>query len=115
MLKREIRSFGYAFRGLASAFRSEPHLRFHLLAAVAVVAAGCWFGLTRTEWCVVVLCIASVFAAELFNTAVEKLVDLVSPGYNKTAGLVKDLASAAVLITAAGAAIAGGVIFWDKL
>lgn len=70
-----------------------------------------FFGITRTEWIVIILCIGVVIAAELFNTAIEKLVDLVSPERHPIAGQVKDIAAGAVLVCAVAAAIIGIIIF----
>ena len=69
-----------------------------MIAAMAVIIAGIVLGITRTEWIMVVMCIGTVIAAELFNTAIEKLVDLVSPERHPVAGRVKDIAAGAVLI-----------------
>lgn len=74
-------------------------------------SAGIVLGITRTEWIMVVMCIGTVIAAELFNTAIEKLVDLVSPERHPVAGQVKDIAAGAVLICAVAAAIIGLIIF----
>jgi diacylglycerol kinase (ATP) len=82
-----------------------------LIAAMAVIIAGIVLGITRTEWIMVVMCIGTVIAAELFNTAIEKLVDLVSPERHPVAGRVKDIAAGAVLICAVAAAIIGLIIF----
>lgn len=68
-----------------------------------------------SEWLWIVAAITFVLVAELFNTALELLVDLVSPGYNKAAGIVKDLASAAVLLAAVFAVIVALIIFTPKL
>lgn len=78
---------------------------------MAVIIAGIVLGITRTEWIMVVMCIGTVIAAELFNTAIEKLVDLVSPERHPVAGRVKDIAAGAVLICAVAAAIIGLIIF----
>ncbi len=82
-----------------------------MIAAMAVIIAGIVLGITRTEWIMVVMCIGTVIAAELFNTAIEKLVDLVSPERHPVAGRVKDIAAGAVLICAVAAAIIGLIIF----
>lgn len=82
-----------------------------MIAAMAVIIAGIVLGITRTEWIMVVMCIGTVIAAELFNTAIEKLVDLVSPERHPVAGQVKDIAAGAVLICAVAAAIIGLIIF----
>lgn len=110
-LKEQLRSFGYAWKGIQSCVGKEQNLSFHLIAAMAVIIAGIVLGITRTEWIMVVMCIGTVIAAELFNTAIEKLVDLVSPERHPVAGQVKDIAAGAVLICAVAAAIIGLIIF----
>lgn len=110
-LKKQLRSFGYAWKGIQSCVGKEQNLSFHLIAAMAVIIAGIILGITRTEWIMVVMCIGTVIAAELFNTAIEKLVDLVSPERHPVAGRVKDIAAGAVLICAVAAAIIGLIIF----
>lgn len=113
--KKQIRSFGYAWKGIRCCVGKEQNLSFHLIATVAVVIAGFVFGINRTEWMIMLLCIGVVIAAELFNTAIEKLVDLVSPGHHPLAGQVKDIAAGAVLVCAVAAAIAGLIIFLPYL
>lgn len=110
-LKKQLRSFGYAWKGIQSCVGKEQNLSFHLIAAMEVIIAGIVLGITRTEWIMVVMCIGTVIAAELFNTAIEKLVDLVSPERHPVAGQVKDIAAGAVLICAVAAAIIGLIIF----
>ena len=114
-LKKQLRSFGYAWKGIQSCVGKEQNLSFHLIAAMAVIIAGIVLGITRTEWIMVVMCIGTVIAAELFNTAIEKLVDLVSPERHPVAGRVKDIAAGAVLICAVAAAIIGIIIFLPYL
>lgn len=109
--KKQIRSFGYAWKGIRQCVGREQNLGTHLVVTAAVIAAGILFGITRTEWMIIVLCIGVVIAAELFNTAIEKLVDLVSPEWNAVAGQVKDIAAGAVLVCAVAAAVIGGIIF----
>ena len=110
-LKKQLRSFGYAWKGIQSCVGKEQNLSFHLIAAMAVIIAGIVLGITRAEWIMVVMCIGTVIAAELFNTAIEKLVDLVSPQQHPVAGQVKDIAAGAVLVCAATAAIIGLIVF----
>ena len=107
-LKKQLRSFGYAWKGIQSCVGKEQNLSFHLIAAMAVIIAGIVLGITRTEWIMVVMCIGTVIAAD---TAIEKLVDLVSPERHPVAGRVKDIAAGAVLICAVAAAIIGLIIF----
>lgn len=109
--KKQIRSFGYAWKGIRSCVGKEQNLSFHLIAATIVIIAGFALGITRTEWIVIILCIGIVIAAELFNTAIERLVDLVSPQRHPLAGQAKDIAAGAVLVCAVAAAIIGLIIF----
>ena len=114
-LKKQLRSFGYAWQGMKACVGKEQNLSFHLLVTLAVVVAGCCFGITRMEWVAVVLCIGLVVGAELMNTAIERLVDLVSPQRHPLAGQVKDIAAAAVLVCAATAIVVGAVVFFPYL
>lgn len=109
--KKQFHSFGYAWQGIRCCVGKEQNLSFHLIAAVVVMTAGFALGISRVEWMIIVLCIGVVIAAELFNTAIEKLVDLASPGRHTLAGQVKDIAAGAVLVCAASAAIIGLIIF----
>lgn len=115
MLQKRLRSFRYAFSGIGALMRSTPNARIHLLAAIAAVAMGFCLSISTLEWSLVVLAIASVFAAEAFNTALEQLTDLVSPGQHPLAGKAKDLAAGAVLLAAMGAAATGLLVFGPRL
>ena len=109
--KKQIRSFGYDWKGLRQCIGKEQNLSFHLITTIIVIGAVILFDITRTEWMIIILCIGMVVAAELFNTAIERLVDLVSPERHPIAGQVKDIAAGAVLVCAVAAAIIGGIIF----
>lgn len=109
--KKQLRSFHYAWNGIRNCVGKEQNLSFHLLTTVAVLIAGVAFGITPNEWIAIILCIGLVIGAELFNTAIERLVDLVSPERHPIAGLVKDIAAGAVLICALAAIIVGLIIF----
>ena len=109
--KKQLRSFGYAWKGIRCCVGKEQNLSFHLIVTVLTIIAGFLLDITRTDWMIVILCIGVVIAAELFNTAIEKLVDLVSPERHPIAGQVKDIAAGAVLVCAATAAIIGLVVF----
>ena len=109
--KKQLRSFGYAWKGIRCCIGKEQNLSFHLIATVVTVIAGFLLEITRIDWMIVILCIGVVIAAELFNSAIEKLVDLVSPERHPIAGQVKDIAAGAVLVCAATAAIIGVIVF----
>jgi diacylglycerol kinase len=114
-MRKFIRGFGYAFNGIWHAAATQLNFRVHLVAALVAGYAGYALHISKDEWLWIVLCIALVLVAELFNTAIEFLTDLVSPDYNKKAGLVKDMSAGAVLITAIGALIIGLIILVPKL
>ena len=110
-----IKSIYHAFNGIGSAFRQEHNLWIHTFAAIAAVVTGFVFNISAGEWMVVALVIGGVFVAELFNSAIESLVDVISPEHSKKAGAIKDMAAGAVLITAITAVVAGLIIFIPKL
>lgn len=110
-LKKQLRSFGYAWKGIRSCVGKEQNLSFHLITSAIVIIAGLILDITQMEWIIIALCIGIVITAELFNTAIERLVDLVSPEQHPIAGQVKDIAAGAVLICATAAAIIGLIIF----
>ncbi len=112
---KSIRSFRFAFLGIWQFFRNENNAKVHLLVTVIVLVAGYYFQLERNEWRWIVAAIALVWITELVNTAIEKLVDLVSPDFDPRAGAIKDLAAGAVLLSALAAVVIGGLIFWPHL
>jgi diacylglycerol kinase len=104
-------SFGYAFAGVAHAVRTQRNAQIHLAVAVCAFVAGIVTRLTWVEWAVLAVAMGSVFAAELINTALECLVDLVSPDYHERARAAKDTAAGAVLFTALAAVAVGVCLF----
>ncbi len=110
-IKKRIKSFGYAFQGIGNFIRKEPNAWIHCTAVVVVTSLGIYFGISATEWCIVILCFGLVLMAEAFNTAIERLVDLVSPDFHPLAGTIKDVAAGTVLLGAIAVAIVGCIIF----
>lgn len=110
-----LRSFGYAINGLLALFRYENNAKFHLLAAGLAVFTGVLFRLNTFEWALIVVAIGGVWATEAFNTALEKLCNLVSPDFHPQVKAIKDLAAAAVLVMALVAFVIGLIIFGQKL
>ena len=104
-------SFKFAFKGMTAVFRSEPNMHLHVLASMVVFVMAYTFEVTRTEWCLLVLCVGLVWMAEIFNTSIETLTDLVSPEQHVLAGKTKDLAAGAVLMAAITAVVIGLIIF----
>ncbi len=114
-ITKRLRSFIFAFKGIGTVLQTQPNFRIHLAIATIVLITGILIQLTMTEWCIIVVAISLVLSLEMINTALEFLVDLVSPQYAEKAGKVKDLAAGAVLISAIGAAIVGILIFGQKI
>ncbi len=110
-----LESFGYAFKGLAFTFRTERNIKVMLGAAAAVVTLGFVLGLDVTSWAIVLLCCGVVLCAELLNTAIETVVDLVSPEYDAMAGHAKDVAAAAVWILSAFVGVVGLLVFGSAI
>ncbi|WP_295720678.1 diacylglycerol kinase family protein [Mucilaginibacter sp.] len=114
-MKRLLRSFGFAFKGLRYATLTQPNFRIHLALAFIAVVLGALLQISFAEWQWIMLSIAIVLVTELINTGIETLTDLVSPGYHEKAGHVKDVCAASVVIAALFALITGIVIFLPKL
>jgi len=113
--KDRLKSFVYAFNGIVKTMKSEHNFLIHLMVMFLVIVFGFVFQVTKTEWVLLVLSIGFVLTAEIFNSAIEVLTNLVSPEQNSKAGLTKDMAAGAVLISAITAAIVGLIIFVPKL
>ena len=114
-MRKLIQSFGYAFNGIGHAVKTQLNFRIELVTAVLSVCLGFALHISVNEWQWVMLNIVLVLMAELFNTAIEFLTDLASPGYNELAGRVKDVSSGAVLISCFFALTSGTIIFLPKL
>ena len=114
-VRKNLRSFRFAIEGIWTLFRFENNAKIHLLAAGIVVIAGFWLQLDRIEWALVLTQVALVLAAEAFNTAIEKLADVVSPERHPQIKAVKDLSAGAVLLVVILAVIVGTLIFGTKL
>lgn len=103
-------SFIFAAKGVKYSLVSQRNMKIHLLATVIVMGAGIYFSLELWEWCLIVFAIGLVWVAEIFNTALEEMIDLVSPHYNVRAGNAKNLAAGAVLIAAINAFVIGVLV-----
>jgi len=113
--RKRLKSFYYAFNGVWLLLRYEPNAWIHAVAAIVVILAGFFFHISSFEWCFICFAIGSVIVAEGFNTAIEKIADLISPEYHPIIKQVKDIAAGCVLITAIAAACVGLIIFLPKV
>ncbi len=100
MLKQMFKSIGIAFDGIIDLIKSENNAKIHLVSTIVVVIVGLKLQFLAIEWLWISLAIAGVWVAELINTAIEKLTDLVSPEINPIAKKVKAYAAGAVLVMA---------------
>jgi diacylglycerol kinase len=108
-------SFRYAAEGIWIAFLHERVFTIELLAALVVSVAGVIFKVSGIEGAVLTICMTLVLSAECLNSALERMVDLVTPEYHPLAKQIKDLAAGAVLVTAIGSVIVGLQIFGPKV
>ncbi|WP_164102322.1 diacylglycerol kinase [Candidatus Laterigemmans baculatus] len=115
MLQHWTRKFRCAIRGVRWGVDKQSSFLVHLPAAAAVVLAAAVLGVAAWEWCVLLLSIAIVVAAELFNTAIEGLVRRLHPERHPEIGRVLDISAGAVLVTALGAAAVGLIVLGGAL
>jgi diacylglycerol kinase (ATP) len=110
-----VRSFGYAFEGLAYLVRTQRNFRTHLVVALAALVAGVALGLSAVEWAILVLAIAFVVMAEGLNTGIELAVSLASPERRPEAKAAKDIAAGMVLLAAIASVGVGISLFGPRV
>ena len=113
--KRLVDSFNFAIEGLISALKNEKHMKVHILAAIIIVILAIVINASKVEILIISLSVSFVIITELVNTAVEAIIDLVSPERHPLAKLAKDVAAGAVLVAAINALCVGYLLFYDKL
>lgn len=109
--KTVVSSFAHALEGLVHAFRTQRHMRFHLVIIMIVMAGALFFRISAVELIIVFFTIALVLVTELLNTAAEMSVGLVVQKYHPWAKIIKDVAAGSVLVASANAVAVGTVIF----
>lgn len=114
-LRQWLKSANFAIEGILHGARTQRHLRYHFISAAVVLIASYVLGVTRLEFILLSLAVILVLSAEMLNSAVEAIVDLVSPNYTEKARIAKDIAAGAVFITAFGAAVLGYVILFPYI
>lgn len=113
--KKIVNSFKYAFEGFISSFKTERNMKIHIIIMILVIIAGISLKINKYEWIICIICFAIVIGGELFNTAIETIVDIVMPYKNEKAKIAKDISASGVLILAIGSAIVGLIIFVPKI
>ncbi len=113
MMKKQLFSFSCAIKGFFGAVCCEGHLRFHLVAAAYVLVFSAFYSFSAAQLALLILLIACVIGAELFNTAIENACDAVTVEQNEFIKRAKDIAAGAVLVFAVAAAAVAVIFFWD--
>ena len=113
--KKIANSFKYAIQGFISSFKTERNMKIHIFIMLCVILVGWWLKISKIEWIVCIILFGIVISAELVNTAIETVVNIVMPYRNPDAKLAKDIAAASVLVIAISAAIIGLMIFVPKI
>ena len=110
-----IKSFGYAASGIAQAFREGRNFKVQLGFAVLAIVLGIALRIDPVEWCAIAICIGVVLGGECVNTAIEAVVDLVSPDYHELAKRAKDCAAGAVLICSFASVAVAAFVFLPRI
>ncbi len=110
-----LNSLKCALAGMRHFFFTEPNSRIHFMATVLVLAAGFWFHIDRFSWIAILICIGMVYTTEIVNTAIEKIMDMISPEKNEQVRVIKDIAAGAVFIAAFISFITGVLVFYPYL
>ncbi|MCK9443119.1 MAG: diacylglycerol kinase [Tissierellaceae bacterium] len=113
--KSLIDSFNYAVTGIITALKTEKNMRIHYIIAIGIIFVSLFFDFTRLEFLLLLFSISLVVVAELFNTAIEKVVDLITDSYHPLARLVKDVSAGAVLVASINSMVVGYLLFFDRL
>jgi diacylglycerol kinase (ATP) len=114
-LRSRLNSFGFAFSGLFSFFRQEPNAWIHLIATVMVFMAAAYFNLSLYDVIALLIVTGFVWVAEIFNTAIERIMDFISKEKKPEIKFIKDLSAGGVLLSAITAIVTGAIIFIPKL
>lgn len=114
-VRARLQSLRHAFNGLNHFFSAEHNAIIHLLVTICVVMAAIFFDLGKLEFLIILLATGAVWTAELFNSAIERLCDLVTKNVDPRIKFIKDVSAAAVLVTSIAAFLTGLIIFLPKI
>jgi len=109
-----VGGFAFAFAGLSYCFRTQINFRVHIIITILAIITGALLGLSWVEWALLVTIITLVMAAEMVNTMIESLVDLVTQDYHPLAAIAQDIAAGVVLLTAVCAVVVGVFLFLPR-
>jgi diacylglycerol kinase len=114
-ISTRLTSFKHAWNGLRILIREEHNAKIHFIMALLVILFAFYFRIKTSEWLAILFAIGFVLTTEIINTAIENICDLISPERNESIKTIKDLAAAAVLISAITALVIGLIVFLPKL
>ena len=114
-MKKFVKSFKHALDGLILELKRERNLKIDIIISIFIIILGVLFKISNMEWIICIILFASVISAELFNTAIERIVDVIMPEKNDKAKAIKDISAGAVLVLAVGSGIIGLFIFYPKI
>ena len=114
-LRQWLKSANFAIEGILHGAKTQRHLRYHFFSAALVLVVSYTVGVSRIEFLIISLAVILVLSTEMFNSAVEAVVDLLSPEYREKARIAKDIAAGAVLISAFGSAVIGYIILFPHI
>jgi len=114
-LRARLKSFRYAFDGINAFFSSQHNAIIHLMITIFVFIAAVFFNVNREQLISIIIVTGFVWTAELFNTAIEKLADMISKDHHPQIKFIKDVSAAGVLLSAIAAFLTGAIIFLPKL
>jgi undecaprenol kinase len=110
-----LESFSFAINGIRIALLTERNMRIHLFSSVIVIGSSIFFSISTIEWLIVLIVIGGMLALELVNTAIERVVDLVTEEFHPFAKQAKDMAAGAVFIYAIISVVIGMIVFWPHI
>jgi diacylglycerol kinase len=114
-MRKWFNSFRHAAVGILLFFRTERNAKFELVAACLAIFLSLWLQISGVEFCIILICIAAVFSAEAFNSAIERLADMHGHNIDPRIKSIKDIAAGAVLIAAIVSFIAGLLLLGPRL
>jgi diacylglycerol kinase (ATP) len=114
-IKDRLKSFGYAAAGLKYMLLTQHNFLIHITLTLIAILLGFLLKITNLEWVAIIIVIGLVMSAEIFNTAIEEIVNIISPHKNEKAGIIKDIAAGAVLVLSIVALTTGIIIFLPKI
>jgi diacylglycerol kinase len=114
-IQKLLNSFKCAFEGIFTSIKTEQNMKIHIFVMFFVILIGIFLKISTIEWIICIILFIVVISGEIFNTAIERIVDIIMPYKNENAKIIKDASAGAVLVLAIGAIVIGMLIFFPKI